>query len=338
MSYKLKRGSNETSFEYIERLNQDLSPIQKVLLSGDELSLSDIIAAWNKPTISPFWKNRWIYNNIELFFYIYLQEKYKTTKKVAILFGNSRWFINYRFFSIPLSAPKPLSVQSDEIHTYKDFEENIQKHIVNRETRLIVVPLVFRRSKGNSGHALIVIINKYLKTIEYYDSNGSKQYHYTSSSYRYIVDGYDRLRDYFMSFEWYRTDGYRFLSVDETNVYKGIQSYGDGSIMESILPSKLRKIGWCMMYSLMIVHYRIYYYKVEPIVLQRILLSKMIGSGDKQVNVVRFLLNYLLYIMIKVQSPELMGVLKHDYPEYEPSFLESFWISQHITPYVIRRN
>jgi hypothetical protein len=338
----LKRDSNEISEDYKKRVVDKLSPIQNIFLSGKDIkSIKDIVENWRHISNSPFWKHNYLYTIVENFFYIYLQEKYKRTKGVAIIFGKSKFLIgltNFINLSLNLTYNKPISTQYRKITTDTNLYKNLDKFLKDPNVNLIVIPFCTRDERGSSGHAVVFMINKYLKTIEYYDSNGSELYtNKKYPKYRYIIDGYYAMREWFLSSDWYIRDGYNFLEVYETNPRYGIQYYGDGSIMDKILPRKFHKIGWCMIYSLMIIHYRIYYYKIDPLLLQKKLLeeiSKNRSTSDMGINTVEFLLNYLVYISEKVNQPEFLEKMQKSYPEYFPSMLKKIYIKRHTLPYI----
>lgn len=337
---KLKVGEHIDEYEH--RLEQYWTPIENILLSGRKrIPQKEIVYEWTKISNDPFWKTH-TYPYIEQIFHIYLQEKYKDTKGVSIILGNLWSTIDVLYIKFPVSDFKALGYQNDKILKFSKFEEELYSKIYNKKINLIVIPLVSRTDNGDKGHAIVVMINKYLKTIEYYDSNGSRSYSQNYRTYKYIIDGYFKLRDYFMNMDWYKNEGFTFLDVGYTNPPRGIQSFGDKrENIDRTLPKKLFKVGWCMMYCSIIIHYRIYYYRVDPSILQNRLLNELKRYEENELyasdNVIEFLLNYLVYISEKINDSAFLQKLEKYYPEFNPSKLMSFFIKRHTKPYSMRK-
>jgi hypothetical protein len=343
----MKIKSRERMNDYENRIKLQWSPLENVLLSGKQIiPHKKIVEEWNKVFGVPFWKSK-SYTYIEQIFHVYLQEKYKDIKNVSFILGDIRTTINKFYIDFTVLDLKSMGFQNDKIIKHTKFEEELGRKLKNTKIKLIVIPIVGRTENGDKGHAVAIILNRYLKTIEYYDSDGSKSYLGKSNSYKYIVDGYFKLKEYFTSMDWFEPEGYEFLDVDYTNPYNGIQHFGDGQHnIQKILPKKLAKVGWCIIYCFIIIHYRIHYYSVDAYLLQKHLLNELtkyktdgfMSESTMSENVIEFLLNYLVYISEKINDPIFLEKLEKYYPEINPSKLGHFFIKSYSAPYSIRKN
>lgn len=274
--------------------------------------INEIIDIWGS-LHKCFWKNNYIYSHFELFFYIYLHERYTPIGVHFMNFEGTKRFIGIGFFNCKYRS---LVIQSGTIYKNKNFNIQLQNNILNPIIHTIIIPIGVYSDSGFRGHAVVIIINKYLKTIEYYDSNGAKSYVHSTyfinakkNKYNYVTDAYEILKHYFINLNWFKQQKFKFLDVFKTNPYIGIQSYGDGEKLKYILPKKIYRKGWCMIYSLIIIHFRILNIKTEPLIIQISLLDQIIDSDNYTKSVIKFLLNYLLYIKTSITEPKFIEMI-----------------------------
>lgn len=307
------------------------SPLEKHLLSGEKiLSIADIVKIWNKSESKPFWNVfNFSYPHVENLFYTYLQQKYGHLKGIRIIMESSpdiRIRSKYiPFINIPISIEfRSIMYQhNDPLFVSDNLSLLISRHINNPNVNLIIIPLVSRNRTGEKGHAVSVIINKILNTIEYYDSVGYSVYDNIQYREHFVVQGYKKVMEYLSSLP--PLANFNFLEVWETNPFFGIQRYEKMHFDK--IPKKFQRGGFCIIFAIMIIHYRIIYPQIPPYELMRIFLKKIGGvdidafndlsqseSRDHGYNITTFLLNYLMYISEKVNQPEVFQELKSKYP------------------------
>lgn len=287
------------------------------LLQKNFLSIDEIICAWTKQNIVPFWKIPYLYTTVDTLCYMYLNRKY--TDICSIVFGKSKWYLFY----IPIfDRYRCFFVQLGNIYIDCSVHKQIELGLYAK--KLVIIPIAIMNKSGLKGHSVVVVVNSKLGIIEYYDPNGSRFYisGKPDSRYQFILDGYDCIRKYFSQQSWFLKGNFCFLSVTETNPPYGIQYFGDGKIILEILPKLMRKRGWCMMYCIILMHCRLHFGDVS--VLEELFHSQ----------VPTFLLNYLLFIVDLIN--EHNSVYSHyEYPEHGPSFLVSKLIKLTSKPFQI---
>jgi hypothetical protein len=111
------------------------------------------------------------------------------------------------------------------------------------------------------GHRVMVIINKYLKTVEYYDSNGSE-------AHRILYGDYDslKIKEYLLN-HFPELNQYTFLKYEETCPRFAFQYY------QAQIPSDFN--GFCHIWSIFNAHMRILYPTRPAQDLQNDLLEEM---------------------------------------------------------------
>lgn len=306
-----KKNSSELDDDYENRIFGRLEPLEKILLSGKSpVELEEILSKWNiEKSVTPFWKgiyseNMNILDYIANFFYVYLYEKYKYKRAISIILGNTSIPRTKNHTNIKLK--NAIVYFSGKIFTDRYFKTKLLTEIENPKIKLIVIP-VWVSDQNYNAHSTILMINKFLKTIEYYDPNGYIAY--KNPSY-FLVQAYYDLKMYIMDMDWYKNGNYDFLSIFDNNLELGIQYYIEKSM--EIIPKHLEKEGggWCTIASLIIVHYRINYYQVDAIVLQRYLLYELTKTNKSMESVKKHILeiffNYLMYIANKMNNSVLL--------------------------------
>lgn len=270
------------------------SPIQNKLLSGrDILTLEDILKYWDNIKVPPYWKGiDKPYRYTVKLYMKYLQEKYASTRGVKIL--SSDKFNRGNFVKLDKS-----------IYLIHDFEENLKNYMKDKTVKLIVITLCINGPKAEDAHRVTFFINKVLRTVEYYDSNGYISYE--ENEYKYVKDGYKIFSNYLKGLSWLKR--YNFLSIKDTNMEYGLQAYGD--TLDEFVPEKYVEWGFCVVFSIIMIHYRIQYIDVPILTLENYLYNRIISpvkSAEDEDEVYKmvatFLLNYLMFMADKVTDPK----------------------------------
>ena len=138
------------------------------------------------------------------------------------------------------------------------------------------------------GHRVMIIINKYLKTIEFYDSNGSEPHHLLFGDYDYNKVSTFLLEQFP---EYFVDEKYKLLSYADTCPKYAFQYFEN---LES-RDERLEFGGFCQFWSVFNAHMRIKYPKTPAKKLQKDILKKMrenrpIGYLSK------FIKNYTIFL------------------------------------------
>lgn len=190
---------------------------------------------------------------------------------------------------------KLLNGETEKLCIPNGLTDFLQKCLDNK-SKIIIIPITYKviRSDistplGNhSSHKNIIIINKFLKTIEFYDPNGNEFHEvlYQNKELPYI-------KKYLRSFSG--LSRYRFVKIRDIWEY-GFQYF---EAEESL---KLNEKGKCMFWSIFLAELRIKYYNIPPKDLMDNLLNKL-EEGAEPVELNRFIKEYMTYL-VKQITPE----------------------------------
>lgn len=274
-----------------------LSPVQNKLLSGRNLlSIEKILDLWKNVKVPPYWKDisdpYW--HNTALYFQ-YLQNKYGSKQGVEFLCVDNQNNGNF--------------VDGDIVILIDGFKPNLIKSLIDPDVNIIVIGLCITGKKIEDSHQVVFFINKVLKTVEYYDPNGFD--YYKLKKYEFLKKGYNTFVKYLKEVleSCNLLTKYKILPISKSNLRLGLQVYGD--CLEKFVPEQFYEWGFCAVFSIIIIHYRIQYIKLPIVELQHNLFERItspaIDAEDgflAQQLVATFLLNYLMFIAEKASGPQ----------------------------------
>lgn len=204
-----------------------------------------------------------------------------------------------------------------DLHVPDSIRREIQKCIDNKSNVVIINYRLFSESNKDRSHRNVIILNKFLKTIELYDPNGGS-FHIK----RYKSEDVPLLKKFFKTFPGLK--GYRIVNYDDI-WKKGFQYYENKAIQ------LLNEKGKCMIWSVFLAELRIRYYMINPEELFQELLNQ-IDNGEKPEYLKQFIKEYMMYIQKQidpVHSPHIYSLIslsakdaykyqKNVRPSYEP--------------------
>lgn len=229
----------------------------------------------------------------------WIYRKYTTSKfKVCIVWDPKSRKTLERFQWVDFTKlPKNFETTStSETRMIEKFGRNMSLYIPEDTKKMlenclmdmadiIIIPLHFEAYvPGNerfSKHANIVIINKFLRTIEFYDSNGW-EYHIN----RFGNKDVPNLKEFFKSFPELKR--YRIVP------YKSFPEHGFQHF-ESKESKNLGERGKCMFWSIFIAELRIKYYRMDPVELMEKIMGQ-ISDQHKSKEYNEFIKGYIAYI------------------------------------------
>jgi len=282
-NYMLFLEQNVLKFTSKEELRKPLRSSRKSRTTNEkELSFTSLFEpAFTKKMRDPEWKPFWVTEKVSeikmiiKFFVEYLMEKYKN--KVSVCTNNKIFFL-----------------WTDNNPTKFTGENELKKCIESKETDLILSRVGLHRWSENkqrfSNHMNLLVINKYLKTIEFYDSNGAE--HHT----RVYGDNVSNevLSILFSKFPVLRE--YSIYTVADTCPDKGFQTFESKS--KILAQYKVR--GLCEIWNLFNAELRIKYYKMSPYKLREKINKEIIKYGGDKLK--EFVFDYMLFIEKQLQN------------------------------------
>lgn len=150
---------------------------------------------------------------------------------------------------------------------------------------IIIIPfhleIYIPEKKRFSRHANIIVINKFLRTIEFYDSNG---WYFHKKHYK--NEDVPELKRFFRDIP--ELQRYRLV------LYKNLPEQGFQSF-ESRESQRLGERGKCMFWSLFIAELRIKYYRIDPVEMMEKIL-KQISDEHKSKEYNEFIKGYINYL------------------------------------------
>ena len=179
------------------------------------------------------------------------------------------------------------------LYVPENFLNKLLECIKSKYINIIVLPFSMRiaiEKKNNkyemSNHRNMIIINKFLKTIEFYDPNGGK---YHKSMYK--NRDFPHLKKFFGSFPE--------LSKFRLVPYETIWNYGF-QWYEAMVSQEYGEFGKCIFWSLFLAELRIRYYYIEPKILFDNFISK-VDEDDRSEIFSDFIKEYMNYIHKKTR-------------------------------------
>jgi len=297
---KLQKRSSEDNEQYINRLYRKFTPLNKIY-SRDRYQQEENI------------KNN-IYYKINENWNKFFMEKFKENKK---------FYVSIKTSIMDLAMDEFDELVLPECYTIYNMEHDIVDKFINPDIDVIVIPytiniynikngqkflnkkildegVTFSEIQYYAGHSCCVIINKFLKTIEFYDPNGAIAHKILSC---------DNLDEEMMIEELYMIMS-RKQGGEEIKNYK---LYKNIDICPKIGPQILKEIsaeerefkknakinGWCIVWSILNAYIRIKYYMVEPQIILEILLQKIEEMYDDEYW--NWLRNWILHIMKTIE-------------------------------------
>lgn len=183
-----------------------------------------------------------------------------------------------------------------ELYVPQIMKNKIQNCLDN-SSNVIIISYSLMSEKNDRSHRNIIIINKFLRTIELYDPNGG-----IFHEKKYKNQDIPFLKKFFKSFP--ELSRYRIVKYDE--IWKrGFQYY------ETKATSLINEKGKCMFWSIFLAELRIKYFMINPDELFDKLLSQ-IENGEKPEFFSKFIKDYMMYIHKKTEpehSPHIYSIL-----------------------------
>lgn len=179
------------------------------------------------------------------------------------------------------------------LRVHPDLTNKLKNCLENRSKKIILIPLdthFFILNNGNQyvyeiletggdirgyprdyvksvGHRVMIIINKYLKTVEFYDPNGSGGHQLMVGNY-----DYEKVSTYLKeTFPEYFKD-YDILSYEDTCPKQAFQYF---EAMQRPLMEPFELGGFCQFWSVFNAHMRMKYPEIPAMKLQEEILKKM---------------------------------------------------------------
>jgi hypothetical protein len=152
-------------------------------------------------------------------------------------------------------------------------------------------------SEKSRSHRNVIIINKYLKTIELYDPNGG-----IFHRHKYKNQDIPFIKKFFKTFP--ELKDYRIVKYDQV-WKKGFQYY------ESKAMKLLNEKGKCMVWSLFLAELRIRYYNIHPEELFVHLLGQLEKNREPEF-LKQFIKDYMMYIQKQIDplhSPHIYSLI-----------------------------
>lgn len=242
---------------------------------------------------------------------LWLEKKYSSYKQeVCVWGGKSKMTSKFTWIDISNIDDKELTKYPNDkkiqltlkmldgalekLFIPESLTQRLQECLTNR-SNVIIIPLTMKvlrpeetTFKQLSFHRNIIIINKFLKTIELYDPNGGAfhEYFYDNKELPY-------LKKYFKSFPELKR--YRFEKTSDIWEY-GFQHY------ESETVSQLNEKGRCIFWAIFLAELRIKYYNIPPKELIDHLMSQL-KEGHEPALLTPFIKEYINYLK-KQLDPE----------------------------------
>lgn len=156
---------------------------------------------------------------------------------------------------------------------------------------------IYSKDIVKDGHEVILVINKYQKTIEFFDSNGSDE-HY---SYTHNLD--QKLWTEYLTERWGGAlNKYKFLNVEDTcPASLGFQKFETDTNIERWGSSS--NLGFCIAWSIFTIYLRIKYYYISSGEIVKLFLLKMrdeiprtepSSNGSEVIH--KFIVNFVIYM------------------------------------------
>jgi len=223
----------------------------------------------------------------------WIYRKYTTPKfKICIVWDEESRKTGERFQWIDFEhVPKKVIKSNVEkfgrrklLYIPEDFKNKLQ-NCISLNNDIIIIPfhleIYIHKEERFSRHANIIIINKFLRTIEFYDSNGYEYHKQRTKN----ADA-SELKKFFKSVP--ELGRYRLV------LYKDLPFYGFQNF-ESEESQNLGEKGKCMFWSLFIAELRTKYYKMDPVEMMEKLMSEVLDEKkSKEYN--EFIKGYIGYL------------------------------------------
>jgi hypothetical protein len=135
--------------------------------------------------------------------------------------------------------------------------EMLKKYFFDPEVELILIPFSIWRSTIDmqglepTGHQNLLVIDKHNPTIEFYDPNGS-EYHHMRNGKHVINSVLKKISEFVPVTE------FNILEYENTCPSRGIQTYEQNNYD----PNEIA--GYCVLWTLFLLHLRIKYHKSNP--------------------------------------------------------------------------
>ena len=293
---KLQKLSNEKSKEYTNRLHKEITPLNEIY-SKDRTSQDENIKGsiyhninenWNKFFMGKFKENNRFY----------------VSTKTAVMdmsiddFDEEVLFEHYTIYNMDHGIADKFTKPDIDIiiipYTIRIYVLKNGLKFLNK--KLINEGITFSEIEYYGAHSCCVIINKFLRTLEFYDPNGSLSHEKISC---------DNLDEKMLFGEIYTIlskkrggndiENYRLYKNIDICPKIGPQNLREMSMKEREFKNRAKITGWCVVWSILNAFYRIKYYMVEPQILLEILLERIREMNDEEYW--NWLRNWILHIM-----------------------------------------
>ena len=274
------------------------------------LKFTEIKSSINEVRDTSYWK---IYSQNQSNPSFELLKEYPRIVRSILLFAGYRFVkqFNHKLIGIVAVPKKYLTIEDIQ----NNVNENIQyimsyglrltnirypsklKPLLSRAmnsptNRCILIPIaLYNVTTDTIFHANLIIINKYLKTIEYFEPYGSNM----TDLFNYIVD-YNKIKEKLIEMYPLLVD-YTFLSPDESCSKFSFQTFSEN--LEELTNNDFK--GYCGYWSIFWAEMRIQYYKIPSKQLQNEIVGDLTDQlfDDDKNPFLQLIRNYTYHILTK---------------------------------------